>query len=86
MKLSGIIENSTGKIYPTLAGTLLFAEYPQAYLPQLVVACVVVPGTKWGDIGEMGQRFDDNKRIEGTIEVMLEGALAFVRRNIPNDM
>ncbi len=31
----------------------------------------------------MGQRFDDNKRIEGTIEEMLEGALAFVRRNIP---
>ena len=82
LKLSGIIENSTGEIYPTLAGTLLFAEYPQAYLPQLVVACVVVPGTKWGDIGEMGQRFDDNKKIEGTLDEMLEQTLSFIRKNI----
>ena len=82
LKLSGIIENSTGEIYPTLAGTLLFAEYPQAYLPQLVVACVVVPGTQWGDIGEMGQRFDDNKKIEGTLDEMLEQTLSFIRKNI----
>lgn len=82
LKLSGIIENSTGEIYPTLAGTLLFAEYPQAYLPQLVVACVVVPGIQWGDIGEMGQRFDDNKKIEGTLDEMLEQTLSFIRKNI----
>ena len=30
----------------------------------------------------MGQRFDDNRRIEGTIEEMLEGAISFIRRNI----
>ena len=30
------------------------------------MACVVVPGTKLGDVGEMGQRFDDNKRVEET--------------------
>ena len=46
LKLSGIIENSTDKIYPTLSGLLMFGEYPQGYLPQLFVACVVVPGTK----------------------------------------
>ena len=82
LKLSGIIENSTGEIYPTLAGTLLFSEYPQAYLPQLVIACVVVPGTQWGAIGEMGQRFDDNKKIEGTLDEMLEQTLSFIRKNI----
>jgi ATP-dependent DNA helicase RecG len=83
LKLNGIIENSTGKICPTLAGMMVLGEYPQGYLPQLFIACVVVPGRKLGDIGEMGQRFDDNKRIEGTIEEMLEGALSFVRKNIP---
>ena len=31
----------------------------------------------------MGQRFDDNKRVEGTIEEMLEESLSFVRKNIP---
>lgn len=83
LKLNGIIENSTEKIRPTLAGMMVFGEYPQGYLPQLFIACVVVPGRKLGDIGEMGQRFDDNKRVEGTIEEMLEASLSFVRKNIP---
>ena len=83
LKLSGIIDDSTGKIYPTLAGMLCFGEYPQSYLPQLFVACVVIPGRKIGDVGEMGQRFDDNKRVDGTIQEMLEQSLSFVRKNIP---
>ena len=82
LKLSGIIENSTGTVYPTLSGIMMFGEYPQAYLPQLFVACVVVPGTKLGDVGEMGQRFDDNKRVEGTLDEMLDQTLTFIRRNI----
>ena len=82
LKLSGIIENSTGIIYPTLSGIMMFGEYPQGYLPQLFVACVVVPGTKLGDVGEMGQRFDDNKRVEGTLDEMLDQTLTFIRRNI----
>ena len=82
LKLSGIIENSTGVIYPTLSGIMMFGEYPQGYLPQLFVACVVVPGTKLGDVGEMGQRFDDNKRVEGTLDEMLDQTLTFIRRNI----
>ena len=82
LKLNGIIENSTGKIHPTLAGMMVLGEYPQGYLPQLFIACVVVPGRKLGDVGELGQRFDDNERVEGTIEEMLDKSLAFVRRNI----
>lgn len=82
LKLNGIIENSTGEIHPTLAGMMVFGEYPQGYLPQLFIACVVVPGRKLGDVGELGQRFDDNERVEGTIEEMLDKSLAFVRRNI----
>lgn len=82
LKLSGIIEDSTGAIRPTLAGMFVFGEFPQGFFPQLFIAAVVVPGRKLGDVGEMGQRFDDNRRIEGTIEEMLEGALSFIRRNI----
>ena len=33
-------------------------------------------------IGKMGERFTDNKRIEGTIEEMLEGTMNFLRRNM----
>jgi len=60
----------------------VFGEYPQCYYPQLFIACCVIPGTQLGDVGEFGQRFDDNKRIEGTIEEMLEGALNFLIKNI----
>ena len=44
LALNGIIDSKTKK--PTVAGTFLFAEWPQAYFPQMFVACVVVPGTK----------------------------------------
>lgn len=81
-KISGNIENSTETIYLILSGIMMFGEYPQAFLPQLFVACIVVPGIKLGDIGEMGQRFDDNKRVEGTLDEMLDQTLAFIRRNI----
>lgn len=64
LKLCGITDNSEDKVYPTLAGTMLFGEYPQSYYPQLFVACVVVPGIELGDTGAMGERFIDNKRIE----------------------
>lgn len=30
----------------------------------------------------MGQRFDDNKKIEGTLDEMLEQTLSFIRKNI----
>ena len=82
LKLSGIIDISEEKIYPTLAGTLIFGEYPQSFYPQLFVACTVIPGIKIGDTGSLGERFIDNKRVEGTIEEMLEGTMNFLQRNM----
>lgn len=82
LKLCGIVDTSDNGIYPTLAGTMIFGEFPQSFYPQLFVACVVVPGNELGDTGEYGERFIDNKRIEGTIEEMLEGTMNFLRRNM----
>ena len=65
-----------------MAGTLIFGEYPQTFYPQLFIACVVVPGIELGDVGSLGERFIDNKRIEGTIEEMLEGTMNFLQRNM----
>ena len=45
---------------------------------------MVVPGKEIGDLGTDGERFIDNKRIEGTIPQMLEETLSFVRRNMKN--
>lgn len=70
LKLCGIVDTSDNGIYPTLAGTMIFGEFPQSFYPQLFVACVVVPGNELGDTGEYGERFIDNKRTLGTIEEM----------------
>lgn len=66
---------------PTLAGLMLFGAYPQAYYPQLSVIATAIPGTASGAVGEEGERFSDNRRIEGTLSEQLEGALAFIRTN-----
>ncbi len=66
----------------TLASLMLFGLYPQGNFPQLCITSVVVPGYTIGDTGDDGARFLDNKRIEGTIPEMLEGALIFVQRNM----
>lgn len=67
---------------PTLTGLMLLSEYPQEFFPQLSVTAMVVHGKEIGDLGSDGERFVDNKRIEGTITQMLESTLAFVRRNM----
>lgn len=67
---------------PTLAGLMLFSEYPQEFFPQLSVTAMVVQGKAIGQLGDDGERFVDNKRIEGTIAQILEETLAFVRRNM----
>lgn len=82
LKLCSITDTSEENIYPTLAGIMIFGEYPQAYYPQLFIACVVVPGIELGDTGDMGERFIDNKRIEGTIEEMIAGTMNFLTRNM----
>ncbi|WP_110954641.1 ATP-binding protein [Anaerosinus massiliensis] len=66
---------------PTLAGTMMFCKYPQGYFPQFCMTAVVVPGYEVGEVGSMGERFIDNKRIDGTIPEMLEEAVRFVYKN-----
>lgn len=66
----------------TLAAVMNFCVYPQGYFPQLGITAVVVPGTEVGDTDEDAARFTDNKRIEGTIDTMVEEAVAFCRRNM----
>ncbi len=66
----------------TLAATLLFGLYPQAFFPQLCIIATVIPGKEKGDLGNSRERFIDNQRIEGTIPDMLSLALAFVRKNM----
>lgn len=67
---------------PTMASLMLFGMYPQGNFPQLCITAVVVPGYEMGDIGDEDARFLDNKKIEGTIPQMLDGAMSFVQHNM----
>ena len=66
----------------TLSSVMNFSLYPQAYFPQLCIIATVVPGNEIGEVGDMGERFLDNQRIEGNIAEMLDGAIQFVNRNM----
>ena len=66
----------------TLAAEWLFGYYPQAFAPQLCITAVKIFGAEKGDLGPEGNRFEDNKRIEGTIPEMLQECLAFLQRNM----
>jgi ATP-dependent DNA helicase RecG len=66
----------------TLSSVMLFSPYPQAYFPQLCITAIVVPGNEIGDVDDDGARFADNMRIEGTLPLMLETAIQFVKRNM----
>lgn len=78
LQLQGIISNEK----PTIAGLMLACDYPQAFCPQLGITAMVVDGTEIGAVGKSGERFIDSKRFEGAIPDMLDGALAFVNRNM----
>ena len=80
LQLQGI----TDKGRPTIAGLMLAGDYPQAFFPQLGITAMAVDGYEIGEIGASGARFIDNKRFDGTIPEMLEGAMGFVRRNMKN--
>ncbi len=68
----------------TLSAIIIFSPYPQAYFPQLCITAVAVPGTEIGDLGDSGERFLDNQRIEGSISEMLDEAIRFVKKNMKN--
>ena len=80
LQLQGITDN--GK--PTVAGLMLVGDYPQGFFPQLGITAMAVDGFEIGGIGGQRERFIDNKRFDGTIPEMLDGAMSFVRRNIKN--
>ena len=67
---------------PTIAALMLFSVYPQAYFPKLCITAVSVPGKEMSATGSVGERFIDNKRIEGSITQLLNDALIFVRKNM----
>ena len=78
----GALTEVENKVFPTVAGIMVFGIYPQKFFPQWFVAAISIPGFEIADLGDEGQRFDDNKRIEGNISEMYEETMAFLNRNM----
>ncbi|MFI3164459.1 MAG: ATP-binding protein [Bacillota bacterium] len=76
------LTGTTSKGEATLSGVFALGKYPQGSFPQLCITAVVVNGTEMGELGDRGERFVDNARIEGTISEMLDDAVNFVRKNM----
>lgn len=82
MRNTGIARNENDKLRPTLAGLLVFGHYPQRYFPQLFVSVVVVPGTSMGELGPNGERFLDNRTLEGPLPEMAADAVSALTRHL----
>lgn len=77
LELMGVLKEGQ----PTVAGLLVFSDYPQLYFSQFCIKAVAVAGLKMGDLGERDEGFTDSRRIEGNIQTMLNEAMEFVQRH-----
>lgn len=64
----------------TAAGLLALGSFPQEHFPQAIISFVHFP-TSAGPAAQ-GTRFLDNVTLEGPVPVMVEDALAVLRRNM----
>jgi ATP-dependent DNA helicase RecG len=77
-----VLVSHEGKIVPTLAGLLAFGIYPQQFEPQINITVVVYPSTVAGERGSRGERFSENRAVDGSIPVMVAEAIRVLKRNM----
>ena len=78
----GIASLVGDRLAPTVAGLLVFGRYPQEFFPQLFVSVVVLPGVQMGDLGPGGERFIDNRTIEGPLPAVSYTHLDVYKRQV----
>jgi ATP-dependent DNA helicase RecG len=66
----------------TLGGLLALGANPQSFFPGLSAHVLVYPREKEGLIGQSGERFLDNVKVEGPLLTMVPEIIAAIRRNI----
>lgn len=77
LKSLNILAEYEGRLVPTLAGMLMFGIFPQQFFPSLFVAFLMYASTSENVKGPRGERFLDNRRLEGTIpEIKVEAEKA----------
>ena len=71
-----------GSVHPTLGGLIGLGKFPQQFFPALGVSFVAYPTPRLGETGPGGERFLDNRRIDGPIPRMIAPLLDALRRNM----
>ncbi|MFD3684548.1 ATP-binding protein [Nocardiopsis sp. NPDC058631] len=69
-------------LVPSLAGLLAFGIYPQQFEPQLDITFVAYPNTEPGVLGPSGERFTENRSIDGSIPQMVSECIRVLKRNM----
>ncbi len=81
-RLQVVVRDANGRFAPTLAGYLVFGQYPQDLFPGLHLSVVRYPFSEPGAEGLRGERLLDNVKAEGSIPKLLREAIGAVLRNL----
>ena len=66
----------------TITGLLIFSKYPQEIFPQFCITAVKIYRDSINNGYNNNERFEDNIKITGNIEEMLNTVIDFVKKNI----
>ena len=77
----GILVELDGERVPTRGGLLALGLRPQDFFPQLNLTFVHYPTVDGRQLAT-GERFSDNRKIEGSIPIMVRDTLDVLRRNM----
>ncbi|GID26559.1 ATP-binding protein [Paractinoplanes brasiliensis] len=82
LRMLNVLTSYEGRTVPTLAGLLVFGIYPQTFEPQLNVTFVAYPEAEAGAVGRFGERFIDNRSIDGPIPLMVAQCIQALKHNM----
>jgi ATP-dependent DNA helicase RecG len=82
LSMLNVVVQNDGRVVPTLAGLLVFGRYPQQYEPQLNVTVVAFPTPDPGTPSARGERFLENRSVDGPIPTMVTEAIGVLKRNM----
>ncbi|MEU6021036.1 ATP-binding protein [Micromonospora sp. NPDC047134] len=77
-----VLTRHQDNVVPTLAGLLVFGTYPQTFEPQLGLTFVAYPTTQPGALGPRGERFTENRSVDGSIPTMVAECIRILKRNM----
>lgn len=77
-----VLTKHDDRLVPTLAGLPAFGIYPQQFEPQLNITVVVYPTSQAGEVGPRGERFVENRSVDGPVPFMVAETVRILKRNM----